>query len=252
MTIEYLSGQRIQGGITGGVQVCKFCTEDPDTCDTVAVNPTTSRKQYGYKLGAGSSVDGKQLVLKNKGLRVTYKDHIMGMDTIIYPDKVILSSAIVPQEDAGELSQMLKIPLNEDNFFMEAHVKLRPVDFSAEGVYLAGLAHSPKNMEETISQAKAASERATMIISSDKYIAEANIAKVDLDACAGCGMCVSVCPYGAPELFWRNGKEFAHINSALCKGCGSCAAVCPSGAMQQLGYKEEQQLAMLTEALEVW
>ncbi|MCK4979191.1 MAG: 4Fe-4S dicluster domain-containing protein, partial [Candidatus Delongbacteria bacterium] len=116
----------------------------------------------------------------------------------------------------------------------------------------AGLAHSPKNMEETISQAKAASERATMIISSSEYIAEANIAKVDLDACAGCGMCVSVCPYGAPELFWRNGKEFAHINSALCKGCGSCAAVCPSGAMQQLGYKEEQQLAMLTEALEVW
>ncbi|MDA3885418.1 MAG: FAD-dependent oxidoreductase [Candidatus Delongbacteria bacterium] len=197
-------------------------------------------------------IDAKQEMLKSKGLRVTYKDHIMQMDTVMYPDKVILSSAMVPQEDAIELSQMLKIPLNEDNFFMEAHVKLRPVDFSAEGIYLAGLAHSPKNMEETISQAKAAAERATMIISSNEYIAEANIAKVDLDACAGCGMCVSVCPYGAPELFWRNGKEFAHINSALCKGCGSCAAVCPSGAMQQLGFKEEQQLAMLTEALEVW
>lgn len=197
-------------------------------------------------------IDAKQEMLKSKGLRVTYKDHIMGMDMVMYPDRVILSSAMVPQEDATELSQMLKIPLNEDNFFMEAHVKLRPVDFSAEGVFLAGLAHSPKGMEETISQAKAAAERATMIISSDEYIAEANIAKVDLDVCVGCGMCVSVCPYGAPELFWRNGKEFAHINSALCKGCGSCAAVCPSGAMQQLGFKEEQQLAMLTEALEVW
>ncbi|MBU4485795.1 MAG: 4Fe-4S binding protein, partial [Candidatus Delongbacteria bacterium] len=197
-------------------------------------------------------IDDKQSELKNKGLRVTYRDHIMGMDTVMYPDRIILSASMVPQEDACEISQMLKIPLNGDNFFMEAHVKLRPVDFSAEGLFLAGLAHSPKGMEETISQAKAAAERACSIICSDVYMSEAYIAEVDLDMCAGCGMCVSVCPYGAPELFWRNGKEYASINSGLCKGCGSCASVCPSGAMQQLGFKEEQTLAMLTEALEAW
>jgi len=197
-------------------------------------------------------IDSKKLVLNDKGLQVTVKDHILDQEIVIYPDKLILASAMVPQEDAGKLSQMLKIPLNEDNFFMEAHVKLRPVDFSAEGIFLAGLAHSPKGIEETISQAKAAAERACTIICSNEYISEANIAEVDLDMCAGCGMCVSVCPYGAPELFWMNGKEFAHVNSALCKGCGSCASVCPSGAMQQLGYKEEQTLAMLNEALEGW
>jgi len=135
---------------------------------------------------------------------------------------------------------------------MEAHVKLRPVDFAAEGIFLAGLAHSPKGMEDTISQAKAAAERACSIISSEEYISEANIAKVNLDICVGCGMCVSVCPYDAPQLIWLNGKEYAHVNSALCKGCGSCASVCPSGAMQQLGYKEDQTLAMLNEALEIW
>ncbi len=197
-------------------------------------------------------IDEKRTVLNEKGLTVTLKDPVLNQEVVISPDKLILASAMVPQEDAGELSQMLKIPLNEDNFFMEAHVKLRPVDFAAEGLFLAGLAHSPKGIEETISQAKAAAERACSIICSDEYMSEAYIAEVDLDMCAGCGMCVAVCPYGAPELFWQNGKEYAHINSGLCKGCGSCAAVCPSGAMQQLGYKEEQTLAMLNEALEGW
>jgi len=198
------------------------------------------------------TLDSKMHVLSDTGLILKVKDHVLGSEINLNPDKIVVSPAIIPQEDVETLSQMLKIPLNEDRFFMEAHVKLRPVDFSAEGIFLAGLAHSPKGMEDSISQAKAAAERACSIISSKEYISEANIAKVDLDMCAGCGMCVSVCPYGAPELFWMNGKEYAHINSGLCKGCGSCASVCPSGAMQQLGYKEEQTLAMLNEALEAW
>jgi len=197
-------------------------------------------------------LDSKKIVFGENALIIKLKDHVLGIDITLNPEKIILSPAIIPQEDVEVISQMLKIPLNEDRFFMEAHVKLRPVDFSAEGIFLAGLAHSPKGMEDTISQAKAAAERACAIISSKEYISEANIARVDLDICAGCGMCVSVCPYGAPELFWMNGKEYAHVNSALCEACGSCAAICPSGAMQQLGYKEEQQLAMLNEALEIW
>jgi len=187
--------------------------------------------------------DGKDI------LSVRTFDAILNTDVVINPEKIILAPAMVPREDAIDLSRSLKVPLNEDNFFMEAHVKLRPVDFSAEGLYLAGLAHSPKMMDETISQAKAAAERACIIISSDEYVSEANISRVDTDICAGCGMCVSVCPYDAPSLIFEEGREVGFINTALCKGCGSCAAVCPSGAMQQLGFKEVQTLQMVYEAI---
>jgi heterodisulfide reductase subunit A len=182
-------------------------------------------------------------------ITVRIRDHVLGADLEIKPTKVILAPAMAPQEDASVLSQMLKIPLNEDNFFMEAHVKLRPVDFSAEGIFLAGLAHSPKMVDETISQAKAAAERACIIISSDEYMSVANVASVDADICAGCGMCVAACPYDAPGLVWRGGRQISVINTALCKGCGSCSAVCPSGASQQLGFKDEQTLEMLGQAL---
>ena len=154
-----------------------------------------------------------------------------------------------PQKDVERLSQMLKIPLNEDRFFMETHDKLRPVDFSAEGIFLAGLAHSPKNMDETVSQAKAAAERACIIISSDKYLSVANIASLDDDVCIGCGICVSVCLYSAPSLIWTNGRQVCSINTALCKGCGSYSTVCHSGAMEQLDYSEEQTHEMVNVSL---
>jgi len=188
---------------------------------------------------------------EKKFLSVRIKDHILDTELEIRHDRIVLAHAIEPQKDASVLSQMLKIPLNAENFFMEAHVKLRPVDFSAEGIFLAGLAHSPKMLDETISQAKAAAERACSIISSPEYISVANIASLDAEICAGCGMCVSVCPYSAPELIWMSGRQVCHINSALCKGCGSCSTVCPSGAMQQFGYKEEQTLVEINEALEM-
>jgi heterodisulfide reductase subunit A len=198
--------------------------------------------------------ENKPVVKKQEGngkpqLMVTVDDCILGAQVVIYPDKLILAPAMEPQDDVADLSQRLKVPLNEDNFFMEAHVKLRPVDFSAEGLYLAGLAHSPKMMDETISQAKAAAERACTIICSDVYISEANIAKVDPEICVGCGLCVSVCPYDAPVLVQRSGRTICEINTALCKGCGSCSSICPSGAMQQLGFKEEQTLEMIDQAL---
>ncbi len=186
---------------------------------------------------------------EKKLISVSVMDIVLGGEVEIRPDRVILAPAMIPQDDASTISQMLKIPLNEDRFFMEAHVKLRPVDFSAEGIYLAGLAHSPKQMDETVSQAKAAAERACIIISSDEYVSVANIAEVDVDTCAACGMCVAACPYGAPGLVWLGGRQVCQINTALCKGCGSCGAVCPSGAMQQLGFKEIQTLEMVNQSL---
>jgi len=164
-------------------------------------------------------------------------------------DLVVLSVGVEPPKDMAKISSLLTLSKTSDGFFMEAHVKLRPVDFSAEGIFLAGLAHSPKNMDETVSQAKAAAERACIIISSDKYLSVANIASVDPEVCIGCGMCVSVCPYVAPGLIWSAGRQVCTVNAALCKGCGSCATVCPSGAMQQLGYTEEQTMEMVNFSL---
>ncbi|PIP14052.1 MAG: heterodisulfide reductase, partial [bacterium (Candidatus Stahlbacteria) CG23_combo_of_CG06-09_8_20_14_all_40_9] len=106
-----------------------------------------------------------------------------------------------------------------------------------------------KTIDESISQAKAAAARACTIISKDKYEAEATISSVNEDICAGCGVCVSVCPYDAPELITKGGRVVSHVNEALCKGCGSCACACPSGAIEHLGFKVKQTLAMLEAAL---
>jgi len=148
---------------------------------------------------------------------------------------------------------MLKVPMNEDGFLLEAHVKLRPVEFATEGIFVAGLAHSPKSMAETIAQAEAAAAKACTIISKDKYQAEPTIAAVNEDICDGCGICVPVCEYNALEVVDRPGgkeeEKIVQINEAMCKGCGGCVAACPSGAMEQKGFKNEQMLAMIKAAL---
>lgn len=156
-------------------------------------------------------------------------------------DHLILSTGLKPRLDNKVIAKMLKVPLNSDGFFLEAHVKLRPVDFSTEGVFVAGTCHSPKFVKESIIQANAAASRAGTLLSQDKYKTEANISSVNEEICSGCGLCVSVCPYTAIVL--EEGK--AKINEALCKGCGSCAAVCPSGAIEQNGFKSDQLYAMI-------
>jgi len=191
----------------------------------------------------------KPVVEANGRLTVRVDDPVLGAALVLEPDLVVLSPAIVPPDDAAELSRMLKVPLNEDGFFLEAHVKLRPVDFSAEGVFLAGLAHAPKSIAETIAQAKAAAARACSIISKSEYVSEPIVAHVDEEICSGCGICTQVCPYEAPQLVVKNGRKVCEVNRALCKGCGSCASLCPSGAMQQLGFKAEQIGAMVGAAL---
>jgi len=181
-------------------------------------------------------------------LRVESKDPVLGEEVAIDADILALGMPMVPPEEARELAMLYKVPLNEDNFFLEAHVKLRPVDFATDGVFVCGLAHAPKSIEESIAQAKAAASRATTILSKDAVIAEGIVASVNENICSGCGICEALCPYGAITI--DRDKKVAKVNEALCKGCGTCSAACPSGAAQQRGFTTDQISSMLSAALE--
>lgn len=181
-------------------------------------------------------------------LYVSVMDLILGEELLLEPDLLALSAATVPNEDSQNLAQMLRVPLNADGFFMEAHVKLRPVDFATEGIFVCGLCHSPKSMEETIDQACAAVSRAITILSSDVIEAEGQISQVDITKCSACGMCETICAYKAIEVGIvdeRRGIKAAQINDALCKGCGACAANCRCEAVDVKGYTDEQIFAAI-------
>jgi len=166
----------------------------------------------------------------------------------INSDQLVLSAGIVAEFHPNEkLAMMLKVPLNDDNFFLEAHVKLRPVDFATEGVFVAGLAHCPKTIEDSISQANAAVSRACTILGNDEVEAEGKTAFVDMSRCSGCGMCVDNCAYNAIELIEdRRFGLVASINTALCKGCGACSGNCRCSAIDVLGFSGEQIYEMIT------
>ncbi len=180
-------------------------------------------------------------------LTVEVHDPVIGDDVVIDADIVALSVAMVPSPEASELAMLYKVPLNEDGFFLEAHAKLRPVDFATDGVFVCGLAHAPKSLEESIAQAKAAASRATMVLVKDAVVGEGIVASVDEDMCSGCGVCEVLCPYGAIAV--DRGKGVSAVNEALCKGCGTCCAACPSGAVQQRGFTRAEISAMLSAAL---
>jgi heterodisulfide reductase subunit A len=154
---------------------------------------------------------------------------------------VVLSTGIRPNEGNEELAKMLKVPLSKDGFFLEAHMKLRPVDFATEGIYLAGAAHWPKLVDEVIAQASGAATRAIMVISKEFVETEGIIAAVNANRCTGCELCIMVCPFGAIDKI--DGK--AKVNEALCKGCGTCNAVCKSGAIRQKGFRDEQIIEVI-------
>jgi heterodisulfide reductase subunit A-like polyferredoxin len=164
-------------------------------------------------------------------------------DLELRPTALVLSSATVPHEENEELAKMLKVPLSRDGFFLEAHMKLRPVDFATDGIFLCGLAHWPKFVDESIAQAYGAASRALTILAKDEIESEGTVAKVDEDLCSGCGVCEVVCPYNAITV--DKEEKLSHINPALCKGCGACAAACPSGAIEQLGFETKELMAMI-------
>jgi heterodisulfide reductase subunit A len=160
---------------------------------------------------------------------------------------VVLSAGIEAEPGNEALSRLLKLPLTSEKFFLEAHVKLRPVDFAADGVYLCGLAHSPRLMDETIAQAQAASVRAVALLAKKELTATPIIASVNPRLCSACGLCVEICPYGARRL--EPGMAYAEVVDVLCQGCGACVVACPNKASQQKGFEFSQVSAMLEAAL---
>jgi heterodisulfide reductase subunit A-like polyferredoxin len=185
--------------------------------------------------------------LENGKLLVKTRDPVLGRDMYLHPDKLILSAGIIPQ-DNKPLAQLLKVPLNEDEFYAEAHVKLRPIDFSADGIFLCGLAHSPRFIEESILQAKATGARAATILSKKYLETIGNIARVISRNCAGCQLCVEACPYDA--ISYDEEKKIVIVNEILCQGCGACSVVCPSGTSQQNTFTKRQIVSMIDACLE--
>jgi heterodisulfide reductase subunit A len=161
-------------------------------------------------------------------------------------DWLVLSTGIEPEPGNAIVARLLKVPLNETGFFLEAHVKLRPVDFAAEGVFLAGLAHSPRSIEETIAQAQAAAVRAVALLARPRLEATPIVASVNPKLCAACGLCLEVCPYGARVL--EPGMAHAEVIEVLCQGCGACVAACPNKASQQKGFEFAQLFEMIETA----
>ncbi len=180
-------------------------------------------------------------------LRVTVIDQTLQVRVEIDADIITLASAIVPPSDATHISRLYKLAVNDEGFFQEAHAKLRPVDFATDGVYMAGLAHGPKPVEESIAQAQAAAARAVSVLASEAIYASGVVAYSNPAYCSSCGVCTEICPFGAASLDAKTGT--AQINPAQCKGCGLCVASCRSGALNLKGFDQAQTFAMIDEAL---
>jgi heterodisulfide reductase subunit A len=188
--------------------------------------------------------DKPEVKIAEGKLSVRVKDEILGKTLEISPDFLVLSAGITANPDNKTLSQFLKVPLETDGFFLEAHIKLRPVDFATDGVFVCGLAHSPKDIGETIAQARAAAGRAATVLAKDAVESEAKTSSVRAELCSGCGLCAAVCAYSAVEI--DPVRNIAVVNETLCKGCGACAASCRANAIDLNGFKNEQILSMLS------
>jgi len=190
--------------------------------------------------------------INNGDLRVRFTDSTIRREMEIDSDLLVLASAIIPEKE-NPLARMFKVTQNDDGFFMEAHVKLRPVDCATEGVFICGLAHAPKPVDESIAQAQAAATRGITLLAKKKIQMSGTAAKTNPMLCSSCSTCINICPYSAPSFTEEGpfaGK--AEINPVLCKGCGLCVASCRSGAIQLKGFDNDQifeQIFSLNEAV---
>jgi len=180
------------------------------------------------------------------GVAVTFRDHVLGKRLMVTADVVALSAGLVA-EDTAELASIVKLARTPEGFFMEAHVKLRPVDMGTEGIFVCGTAHSPKLITESIAQANAAASRAVTFLSQTELTLSAVTATVQGELCAACLVCVKSCPYGVPKI---NAEGVSEIDVALCHGCGVCASECPAKAIDLNWYEDDQLLSKVEALLE--
>ncbi len=181
-------------------------------------------------------------------LRVVVKDPILGVELGVDADFIALAAAVIPSAESRKIAALFKATLNPDGFFQEAHVKLRPVDFGAEGVYLCGIAHYPKHISEAISQAYGAAGRALTLLAHDTVTASGSVCEVDESACVSCGACITACTYGAIEFCETPLGNKARVNAVLCKGDGLCNAKCPTGAIILKHYTDEELMDQIDAA----
>jgi heterodisulfide reductase subunit A len=182
----------------------------------------------------------------NGKLQITVTDPIVGLPLVMEPDIVNLATAIIPRDNDG-LARRFKVPMNSEKFFVEAHIKLRPVDFATEGIFLCGMAHYPKPIDEAITQALAAASRAATVLSQKSIRTGGVVALINPETCIGCQSCLKVCSYEA--ITYDPSAHICVVNSALCKGCGACAATCPSGSAQLMGFGSRQLFSMIDQAI---
>ena len=171
----------------------------------------------------------------------------MGRDMVTSVDLLVLSTPLIAQDDATEISTMLKVPVNENGFFLEGHVKLKPLDFATDGVYLCGNARFPATIREAVSQGLGAASRAAGVLSKEALFTSGIVADINADTCCGCLGCLQVCPYGAINFIENRGV--CQVNKVLCKGCGGCAATCPSGSARLDGFSNQQIYAQIEQAM---
>ncbi len=216
---------------------------------------TYGEREYLYKKARENGVifiryntDNKpQVAIEDGKLNVTVMDHVLRQPLQIEADLLSLASAVVPNKDEA-LAQFFKVPLNDDGFFVEKHAKLGPSEFATDGVFLCGLAHYPKPIDESIAQGKAAASRAVTLLARKQIKTSGQVAQVDPMSCSACGVCVSVCPYSAPSFIDADARMHAgkaQINPVLCKGCGLCVASCRSGAIHLHGFDNDQIFAQI-------
>lgn len=227
---------------------------DPETVVTILYR---DMQMYG--------VENEDMFRKSKELGVRYvtydpdnpptveKDQVrvyhlrMGKEITLPSDLVVLSTPLIAQEDVGEISTMLKVPLNANGFFLEGHVKLKPLDFATDGVYLCGNARFPSTIREAVSQGLGAASRAAGVLSKEALYTSGIVADINPEACCGCLGCIEVCPYGA--INYLEDRGICQVNKVLCKGCGGCAATCPSASARLDGFSSDQILAQIEQAL---
>ncbi|HUL31481.1 MAG TPA: FAD-dependent oxidoreductase, partial [Thermodesulfobacteriota bacterium] len=181
-------------------------------------------------------------------LQIFFTSYVLNREMEIRPDLLILATAIIPPKE-NSVAKLFKVPVNHDGFFVEAHVKLRPIDFATDGVFVCGLAHSPKPIDESVAQGLGAAARSVTLLSQKEMSGNAIVAFINPESCVGCEGCLKVCPYEA--IRYLEDKEICEVNEVICKGCGACAATCQSASAQLKRFTSKQIYAQIDKAMAV-